>query len=319
MIYLKIFIFLCLSGSFCSLFYQLRKSGLLQNKFKEASSALDEASLARARKEKRNALIQQAEDKSFLEKLIEVPAKNFVYSGLGRIFPGLTVEIWLLLIIGSSGLLYFGLLALLKNFLTAAFATAFYMGTVFLFEKVLAKKNYKSVDNNLIHFLNHLGNFSQVNGEITTVFHQVSRYLPEPLNNVLEECYYDAQTSGDASAALYTLADKIEHEKFKEIISNIEVCTNYTSNFKVVVDNCRKSLMEEQRARRERKAMADEAILNIAILTILLVVALVLTNSLLEITLWNVLFHTAIGRAALCIMGSCYLMFFWKISNTERG
>ena len=318
MIYLKIIIFLFLAASLSGLFYQFRKSGILQTKFKEASNALDEASLVRARREKRKALIQQTEEKTFLEKLIEKPAKSFSYSGLGKKFPGLTVEIWLLLIIGSTALLYFVLLGIFKNFLTAAAGSAAYVGVIILYEKILVMRNYKAVDDNLIHFLNQLGNFSITSGEITTVFHQVSRYLPAPLNDALEECYYDAQTSGDASAALYALADKIEHEKFKEIINNIEICTNYTSNFKVVVDNCRKSLMEEQKAKRERKSMADEAVVNIFLLTILLGVALLLTNVLLEISIWNVLLHTIVGRCALCVVIACYLIFVWKIYTTER-
>jgi hypothetical protein len=77
------------------------------------------------------------------------------------------------------------------------------------------------------------------------------------LAEALEECYIEAQTTGNVSAALMGLADQFEHEKFKEIIINLEVCSRYTANLKVIVDSLRRNLMDAKRASQERRATAN--------------------------------------------------------------
>lgn len=319
MIFLKILLFFCLAISITGFFYQIAKTRFLQVKLREAYDALDEAAVERARREKRSLIFHDTDrKKKILEKFLEMPSRDFTYSGLGRKIRGLTVEIWILSVLVSAAALYFFIFAVTRNATVSLISAGIYIFIPFLIEKVMMYRNYKVVDNNLLHFLNQLGNFSLSRGEITSVLLQISKYMPEPLSNALEECYYDAQTSGDTSSALYALADKIEHEKFKEVINNIEVCINYTSNFKVVVDNCRKSIMDEQRAKRERKAMAEESILNMFILSILCVVTLILANGLTDTSIWNILFGTPIGHGALLIIAACYIVFIWKIISAER-
>lgn len=316
MIYLKIIIFLCMAVALSCFFYQLKRSRFLENKILKAQKAIDEASVERARMKKK--LLDDSRPKSFLEKMIEAPEKDFIYSGMGKKFQGLTIEIWILLIVGSAAALYFLIYLITRKVVISVGAALIYIVIIKGIEKLLVYRNYKITDNMLLHFLNQMGNFSLVNGEITAIFHQVSRYLPEPLKGALEECYYDAQTSGDTAAALYFMADKIEHPKFKEIIYNIEICINYTSDFNVVVSNCRKSIMDEQRAKRERKAMADEAVLNMFILSLLSIVTLICSNYLIDTSIWQILFNTAIGKGALFIIGVCYLILFIKIASAEK-
>ncbi len=319
MLYLQILLFICLAVAMTGIFYQTAKTRFVQTKLKEAYNALDEAAAERTRREKRSQRFQNDDrEKGIWERILETPSRNFTYSGLGRKIRGLTVEIWMLIILFSSAALYFFVYAVTGQVSVSLVSAGIYIFLILMAERLMMYRNYKIVDENLLHFLNQLGNFSVASGEITSVLHQISRYLPEPLNSLLEECYYDAQTSGDTSSALYALADKVQHEKFKEIINNIEICINYTSDFKIVVDNCRKSVMEEQRAKRERKAMAEESVLNMFILSILCAAALALANGLVDTSIWEILFHTPIGHGALFIIAGCYFVFFWKIATADR-
>lgn len=320
MLWAKVLLFALLTISFIAFFWQIKRNKVLENTFLGAYDALDGAAMERARKAKRNILLQEDDERSktFLEKFIEKPERKFTYSGLGRIFPGLTIELWIILILFSTAALYFILFTLSKSLFLSLMISFGYLLGIEILETIMAFRNYRIVGDNLIKFLNMLGNFSITRGEVTGVFHEISRFLPEPLSSVLEECYYDAQTSGDTSSALYAMAAKMEHPKFQEIVTNIEVCTHYTANFKVVVDSCRKSILDEQRASMQRKSAAKSVTVNMLIISILLVVALFLVGQMIETSIWQILFHTVVGRGALFIIAVCYIVFGWKVITAER-
>lgn len=317
-IYLKPILFIFLATAFICFFYELRRSRIIQRKLREAYESLDEAAVERARENKRNILMQESRHKSLAERIIEKPGRLFVYSGLERKFPGLTMEIWFLLILVSAAVLYALIFWITKNVLYGCILAAIYIAFIQCIEMICAFHNYKVIDENLIKFLNLLGNYSITTGEITGIFHQISRFLPDPLSSVLDECYYDAQISGDISSALYAMADKIEHPKFKEVVHNIEVCINYSANYKEVVNNSRKIIMDEQRARRERKSMANEASISMLLVSGLFVLAFVIVDKLIEKSIWTILFGTMIGKISIVAVVIIYIYFYFKILKVGR-
>ena len=78
------------------------------------------------------------------------------------------------------------------------------------FLSTLRAEELRVTNENLLKCLNFLGNYSLTAGEITMVLGQVSRYVEEPLKGALEECAYEAQTTGDSSLALLSMAERIE-------------------------------------------------------------------------------------------------------------
>lgn len=217
-----------------------------------------------------------------------------------------------------TAVIYFISYAIFKDILNAIIAAVIFWASAFAIETILAMRNYRAVDENLIQFINLLGNFSITSGEITSIIHKISKYMPEPLCSVLEEFYIDAQTSGDTSVALYMMAEKIEHPKFKGLIRNIEACINYTSNFKSVVDNSRKIIMDEQQAKRERKAIANGAVVNMFMICIMLIVALLIVDGLVSQSIWDVFLNTGLGRLCLIIVIITLLMFWYTLARAER-
>ena len=124
----------------------------------------------------------------------------------------------------------------------------------------------RSVNENLLEFLNFLGNYSITAGEVTSIFGQVSKYVEEPMKSALEQCSYEAQTTGDAGLALLAMAEKIEHPKFKEVVHNMEVSIRYCADFKILVDTSRRSVREYLRMGEDRKGMLREAVINMLML-----------------------------------------------------
>ena len=119
----------------------------------------------------------------------------------------------------------------------------------------------------------------------------------------------EAQTTGNVSAALMGLSEQFEHEKFKEIIINLEVCSRYTANLKVIVDSLRRNLMDAKRASQERRAIADSAIVEMVILSVMLLIVLVVVDTMVKASIWDILLHSIVGYIALGVAGFCYLIF----------
>lgn len=314
---LKIITFLLLAFASVGAAYCLQKGSILKKLLKNAYAALDEASVERAGTAKRNLLLQQSEEKGFWLRLLERPERRFTYSRMTYVIH-MPFELWTVLKCASAALLYFILMAVGRDVFTGLTGIVLYLLLLNGMEFFLAYRNYKSTDENLIKLINLMSNFSATSGEITGIFHQVSRYLPDPLGSVLEECYYDAQTCGDTSVALYAMADKIEHPMFKSLIRNIEVCVQYTANFSVIIDNSRRRLLDEQKAKRERKSMATENLVEMAIISAAMVLMLVLVELLLEVSVWQILLHTMPGHIAIAVIGACYLIFGHSFLTAER-
>jgi len=260
-----------------------------------------------------NLLIRDQKNKGRLEKIIERPEKLYIYSRIGKIVKGLSFEVWAVLIVLTAAGAYLGTLLITKNAMTGLLAAIGYYLIIKIAEMILARRNYKTIDRSLLEFLNQLGNFSVIQGEVTNVLHQTAQYAPSILAEALEECYIEAQTTGNVSAALMGLVDQFEHEKFKEIVINLEVCSRYTANLKVIVDSLRRNLMDAKRASQERRAIADSAIVEMVILSIMLLIVLAVVDTMIKASIWDVLLHSIVGYIALGVAGICYLIFGFAI------
>jgi len=310
---LKIVIFLCLFLGFTGMFYLLNKSRILRKKLQEAYESLDNASLHREREHKRNLALFETRI-----GIINRIRKRFIYSGLGRIFTFLNPELWLIIRILAAASIYF-ISNLLGNNWIYGFVSAIILSLVLhLTESLLIHRNYKAVDKNLLEFLNILGNYSITAGEVTGILNQVSRYMQEPLKSALDECYHEALTSGNTDMALLTLSDKIEHPKFKEVIKSIEICARYSADFTIVVRSSRRIIQDYMKACQERKGLAQESMVNMFILSIMLFVVLIVVDQMLEVSIWSILFQTLIGQIVVVVVIALLIAFYWQIATTDR-
>ena len=240
------------------------------------------------------------------------------YCGVRRRFPGCTVEKW---IVGNL-LVLTGIFCLLQGssgkFLTAVAGTAVCAAAEYLFLSTLRAGELRSVNDNLLKCLNFLGNYSLTAGEITGVLGQVSRYVEEPLKGALEECAYEAQTTGDSSLALLSMAERIEHPKVKELARNLEVSIRYMADLTTLVDNSRRSAREYLRMEEERKGMLREAGINMGLLMAMSVFALLTVDRLLDVSIWKIVFGSLPGHIATGIYGIILFLFVRRIYGFRR-
>ena len=181
----------------------------------------------------------------------------------------------------------------------------------YLVLSTLRAEELRVTNENLLKCLNFLGNYSLTAGEITMVLGQVSRYVEEPLKGALEECAYEAQTTGDSSLALLSMAERIEHPKIKELARNLEISIRYMADLTTLVDSSRRSAREYLRMEEERKGMLREAGINMAF-------ALLTVDRLIDVSVWKIVSGTLPGHLAVGIYGLILFLFLRKLYGFRR-
>lgn len=310
---LRITIFICLLIGFSVFFVWMIRKSIIRNVIWKTYDSMD-AVARRRNHEKRKMLVLMPNNNGYLYKI----EQGLIYSGLTRCFPYLSIEVWIvlnmLLIVG----VYFTVFILGggMGWGIVAMAVAWFIRSLFL--NLLISKNYNAVDNNLLKFLDFLGNYSITAGEVTNILNQVSKYLEEPLQSVLSECYYEAQTSGDTSLALLVMAEKIEHPKFKELIRNIEISTRYSADFTMLVSNSRRAVREYFKSRQERKALVNEAVIQMVILLGMSFFMLAAVEQLINITIWSIMFQTMVGRISLGVILFMIILLYGQVRKIDQ-
>lgn len=272
---------------------------------------MDEAARKRVLEERRQANCLAGKH-SFL---VEVE-RELYYSGIKLRFPKLTAELFVAgnLAVAAAmfvfGSMFAGMIGALCGVLLWG------VGEYLVFSQ-LKVRNLKTVSENLMKLLDFLGNYSVTSGEVASILHQVSKYMEHPLKAVLETCYFDVQTTGDAQGALLQMAEKVEHPKFKELIHNMEVSLRYCADFSALVSGSRRSLLEYLKSAGERKGMLREAVISMGLLLGMSFVILLTVGSLVGMTPMQLLTDTLPGRVGMFILTVIGILFAGQLRRVH--
>lgn len=311
----RMIIFLLLFLALTGMLYCLAAGDVLHRAVTHAQGALKTAALEGERAAKRRSSGPEMRKKGIAGKMDRM-RKLYVYSRIGS-RTGLSFEIWLVCVLGSAAVVYFFVMLTGHALRVGLAAGLLDVAAFYAVQKICAYGNYRKTDAELIRMVDLLSNFSITSGEITDIFHQISRYLSDPLSSVLEECYYDAGTGGNTPLALYAMADKIEHPMFKDLIRNIEICINYTADFGVIVSNSRKVFLDAQRARKQRQAMANENLIDMVVVSAGMFASLVITDTL-GTGIWDILLQTTPGHVCIAVTAFIYTVFGVSVVSAGR-
>lgn len=309
----KVVLFIELLSGFLLLFWWIRRDSIIHNLTYHAYENMEQAARKRA-EDRRSTLLLKNTRKGILFHL----EQQLLYSGLPDKIPFLTPELWITGNLILVALCYTIGTILSNNWWLGFLIILIFEVSVYLLQNLLVLRNYNAVDRELLKFLDFLGNYSITSGEVTIILKQISGYLEEPLKSVLEECYYEAQTTGDTGMALLSMAEKVQHPKFKELVRNMEISMRYSADFTILVSQSRKSIREHMRMRQEQKALASEAWVNILILGAMTVIILKTVEVLIGVPIQDILLKTWVGRG--CLMGILVILFLFynKIRKLDR-
>ncbi|MCR4897223.1 MAG: hypothetical protein K5891_10650 [Lachnospiraceae bacterium] len=253
--------------------------------------------------ENRRAL-QEIERKNTLWQRI---GRTLEYSGLRRRFPRLTPTRFLAGNLVLTGICIAGGSALF-GFLPGLIAATGLLA-IEEFALILARAGaQRRVDENLLKFLDFLGNYNLTGGELAGILGQISRYLDEPLHSALEECEAESRLTGDVGTAVLAMGERIEHPQFKSFVRNLEMTTRYSTDFAPLVADSRRSMRNYLSRARERKGMLREALINMVLLLLMSAVVLIVVAGLIETPL-SVMLSDPVGKIGLAVVGGILLIF----------
>ena len=120
--------------------------------------------------------------------------------------------------------------------------------------------------------------------------------------------------TGDKSKAIRNLEKRIEHEKFKELIRNLEICSRYEANYGEVIKDSRGLLREYLATVKERKAILNNARIEIAMIIGCCGLVFWMMNDFTQAGILTVLLASTAGNLILvyCILMILYAL--WTVA-----
>ncbi len=262
---------------------------------------------------KREALKMKMGEESLTGRL----DRAIVYSGLKRHFPWLYAENFLALMsLGCAGLLIMGWS--IGGVICGIICVAAFVSCVYICIRCMEISALKKTGEDLPRLLDLLSSFAVSGAVYSNIFGQISIYMNEPLRTVFEECEAEGRMSGDISLALLSMADKIEHPQFKQLIRNMEITSRHSEDIAGLVADTRRSLRDYIREASDRKTMLRESAINMGLLLLMSYVVLVITAGLSETNAMTVLTATIPGRVTIGVIAAVLLMYFGQAASLYK-
>ena len=243
--------------------------------------------------------------------------KALVYSRIARFLPGLTTEKFIALMSGAVAFIFISS-GIAGGVMVGGITTAVFLFSVYAFIKLLEIRNLRKTGEDLPRLLDLLGSYAASGAVYSNIFGQISMYMNEPLRTVFEECGAEGRLSGDISLALLTMADKIEHPQFKQLIRNMEITSRHSEDITGLVSDTRRSLRDYLKESSDRKAMLRESAINMVLLLIMSYVVIAISASLAETQVSTVVLGSIPGRITLGVLGAVLMMFFAQAASLYK-
>lgn len=182
---------------------------------------------------------------------------------------------------------------------------------------VLSGIAYEKIDKTILTFVNILENYSGTNDDIVSILGKTYPYLENPLKEHVEDFYNEVNSSGDTKRAFRNLEAKIENERFKEIIRNLEICSRHEANYQEIIKDTRITLMDYLESKQKRKAIINQGRIEI-LMSIGLCSVMVTMFTGFAPNLFDVLINSVIGN---CILLYCIIVLglcLWNIISFDK-
>lgn len=171
-----------------------------------------------------------------------------------------------------------------------------------LFLKIISLFTNRKIEEQILHFLNMVENYSRTQDNLITIFGKVYPYLQEPLKSAVRDCYAEAKNTGDLSSAFRKMETKIAYEKFSEVLRNLELCGKYEANYQVIIHESREVMSNYIKSKNKVKAIVDDAKIDFLALFVCIVIIYQVIDSFVGNDLWNILTNGSFGVCIIVYM-----------------
>lgn len=240
------------------------------------------------------------EEFGILEK-VNLKRKIDIYlirSGLKEKFPFINADIFILISILVSVVTFIITMLITRVFIISVGIALIMFLLFMLYIYILNGITYEKIDNQLILFLNLLENFSTTTDDIVSIFQESSQYLSYPLNKYCEEFVTESKMTGNVRIAFSNFEDKIENERLKDIIRNIEISSRNDANYKEVLGKSKDVIKGYFESKESKRSIKRSGQMDICISAIMGLVVILVMNNLIPNLKYD-LINTTIGNIIL--------------------
>lgn len=241
-----------------------------------------------------------------------------IRSGLKEKFTFLNAEIYLLItfVIGAIG---FGLSQITIKSIPISCGIAMLMGlSLYLILYILTSITYEKIDNQIMVFLNILDNFATSTDDIVSIFQQTSPYVRYPLNKYCDEFVAESRTTGNIKTAFNNLEDKIENQKLKDIIKNLEISSRNDANYKQILDKSKEIMKGYFENKEKTKSTKKTGQLEICMCLAMGLVIIFMMKGMIPNLLTN-LFITTTGNMIVTYWVVVIVICLWNLISLQKN
>lgn len=192
------------------------------------------------------------------------------------------------------------------------------LGGLFAMLYLSGARRYLKVQKQLMVFINLLENYSKTSDDLVDIISRTGGYLDDPLRDKIFGFQWEAMHGVDVRVALTHLKNQVPHEKFREIIQNLDMCRRHEANYAEVIRDVRISLQAYLRAKQEREEIQKGARGNVAVMLLVGAMILKLTDGFVSGGLKALLFGNTVGLVILCYVMAILLFGVWQFVKVDR-
>lgn len=238
-------------------------------------------------------------------------------SGIRRKIPFLGTE-HQVVISAIAGTVFMVIMTKLWGLLTGLVCGIAVFFLPFIILGIMAGKNKKNLEAQIVHFLNLIENYTKTEDNIITIFGKVYPYVSEPLSSALKDCYANANSTGDISMAFRALDARLGYEKFGSILRNLELCSKYEANYQVVVATSRDIMINHIKSEKKVKGIIEDAVIDLGVMLAAMFVLYNVIDSFVPGSLTELLLSGNMGIVILLYLAAVLIFSVIKIISILR-
>ena len=227
-------------GSYRAFNYLVTERALRRN-LEDLYSNLRGMAIARGKSEAElQAMYGNRAKVSFIDKFDEA----LKYSGIAFKYNWLTTELCIVMLVVFNAAVFI-ICLIASSFLVAIVLCLGCNGLFAIYIARKRKKNYESVENGLITFINTIDAYSATTSDLVTLLEQSVNSVDGAFRSYIIQTIDDAKSNGDLSQALSVCEDRVEHPFFKMLVRNLNIASRNTANYSEIIKGCRSRLQED--------------------------------------------------------------------------
>lgn len=240
------------------------------------------------------------------------------YSGIRTYIPFMSGKVWLLCCVMLQNSVFI-LVCCFGGGLWKALGSAAAVDVVCMqLLHILRQNNLRKTEQYLLELINVTESFSVTGEDPVAILCKSSMYLNGPAGDVLKRAERYVEKGWSSRMILEELKVRLEHPKWQEFLHNLNVCSMYNSDYKIVFQSSRKSMQAYLTSKKERQSVKHTAQLEMGLITVLGMVIVFVLGSFLDMTWQELLWGNVISKSCSIYMLFITGLFFWKMNAYEK-